>query len=164
MRTLGLLVVVMMLAGTAGAQTTRPADESARTPHTPLRDGEVRQLLIRELGNFPYDPEAGGGIPEDVKRLSGSKVRLVGYMMPTDMADKVVTFALVPSLVECCFGQPPQVHHTITVNCPPGKTVAYYPEEIVCEGILKVEEKREDNYTISVFELDVTSIRPHVQP
>src|SRR5690606_3579904 len=82
MRTLVLLVVLMMLAGTAGAQTTRPADESARTPHTPLRDGEVRQLLIRELGNFPYDPEAGGGIPEDVKRLSGSKVRLVGYMMP----------------------------------------------------------------------------------
>lgn len=159
----GLLALVLLMAGVAKAQTTQPADastESPRTPHALPQDGEVRELAIRDLGNFAYDPEKGGNIPDDVKRLSGSRVRLTGYMLPTDAADKVMTFVLVPSLLECCFGEPPQVHHTITVQCPPGKAVAYYPEQVICEGKLKVDEEREDGYTIGVFALDVTSIRP----
>ena len=77
-----------------------------------------------------------------------------------DQADSITQFALVPSLFACCFGQPPQVQHTIVVHMPEGKGVAYYPDEINVEGKLIVEEKKEDGFIISLFELEATSVKP----
>ena len=81
-------------------------------------------------------------------------------MIPLDQADNISHFSLVPSLFACCFGQPPQIQHQIVVSTPKGKAVGYYPDEIVCEGTLKVEEKKDDGYIVSVFELDVQSVKP----
>jgi hypothetical protein len=131
---------------------------SARTPHPAPVPGQVLAMTIKELGNFEYDGEKGGNIPDDVKRLSGAKIRLTGFMVPADQADRITQFALVPSLFSCCFGQPPQVQHTIVVTCPNGKAVSYDPEQIVVEGTLRVEEKRDDGFIISVFQVDPTSI------
>ena len=99
-------------------------------------------MAIKELGNFEYDADKGGNIPEDVKAMSGSMIRLNGFMIPMDQATSISQFALVPSLFACCFGQPPQIQHTIIVNCPKGKAVSYYPDEINVEGKLKVERKK----------------------
>lgn len=156
-----LLIGVLMTASVAVAQTTQPAEQAGgRQPHPALSEGEVRTLTVKQLGNFEYDDLDGGQIPEDVKRLSGSTIRLTGFMMPLDQADRITRFALVSSLFECCFGQPPQIQHTVTVRTPEGKAVAYYPEEIVVEGTLTVDEKREGEWIVSLFELDVTSIKP----
>lgn len=151
-------------ADTAGGQNAAaPAVETsaeARKKHEKPKDGEVLALAIQELGNFDYDAEKGGNIPADVTALTGSKIRLHGFMIPMDQADKITKFALVPSLFACCFGQPPQIQHTIVVNCPQGKSVSYFPDEINVEGTLKVDEKKEDGFIVSVFEMDVTSVKP----
>jgi hypothetical protein len=131
---------------------------AARKPHPAPKAGETLEMTIKELGNFNYDEQRGGGIPADVKALSKSKIRLRGFMLPTDQAENITQFALVPSLFFCCFGEPPQAHHRIMAQCPKGKAVGYYPDEIMVEGTLKVEEKKDDGYIISVFELDVTSV------
>jgi len=117
-------------------------------------------MLIKDLGNFNYDADKGVKIPEDVKKLSGSTVRIRGFMIPMDQADSVTQFALVADLFACCFGQPPQVQHTVIANCPPGKAVSYYPDELVVEGKLKVEEKKEDGFIVSLFEIEVSSVKP----
>ena len=99
-------------------------------------------MLIKELGNFDYDQEHGGNIPADVKAMTNSVVRLRGFMIPMDQAENITQFALVPSLFACCFGQPPQIQHTIVVNRPKGKAVGYCPDEILVEGNLKVGGRR----------------------
>ena len=95
-----------------------------------------------------------------MKKLSGSRIRVQGFMIPLDQADNISHFALVPSLFACCFGQPPQIQHQIVVHTPKGKAVSYFPDEIVCEGALKVEEKKDDGYIVSVFEMEVSSVKP----
>ena len=130
-----------------------------RKKHAP-KDGEVYAIPLKELGNFEYDADKGGNIPDDVKKLTGKKIRVQGFMIPLDQADNISHFSLVPSLFACCFGQPPQIQHQVVVHAPKGKAVGYYPDEIVCEGILKVEEKKDEGYIISVFEMDVTSVKP----
>ena len=137
-----------------------PPSASERKPHAPPKPGEVREIAIKDLGNFGYDADKGGNIPEDVKKLSGATVRVRGFMVPMDQADSVTQFALVADLFACCFGQPPQVQHTIIANCPPGKAVSYYPDELVVEGKLKVEEKKEDGFIVSLFEMEVASVKP----
>jgi hypothetical protein len=135
-----------------------PMGVAERKPHPIPAPGEVQELTIKELGNFEYNPDVGANIPDDVKRLSGSKIRLTGYMIPLDQAGHVTQFALVPSLFSCCFGQPPQIQHTIVCTCPKGSAVSYDPGQIVVEGVLKVEEKRDDGYVTSIFQVEPKSV------
>jgi hypothetical protein len=138
---------------------TQPTAEIRKPIPTP-KAGQVTDLLIKDLGNFDYDIEKGGNIPADIKALSGTKFRTRGYMIPLDQAESITEFALVPSLFACCFGQPPQIQHTLVVHCPKGKAVSYFPDEISVEGTLKVEEKKDDGYIISIFEIDASSVKP----
>lgn len=148
------------LATGAPPPTVIQTSDEHRTPHKRPADDATYDLTIKELGNFDYDQNDGGNIPSDVKSLSGSKIRIKGFMIPMDQAESITSFALVPDLFACCFGQPPQIQHTIVARTPKGKAVSYYPDEIVVEGTLIVEEKKEDGFVISVFEMDVSSVRP----
>ena len=134
-----------------------------RIPHKKPQPGEVVSLQIKDLGNFEYDADKGGNIPADVVALNGATVRVTGFMIPIDQAENITSFALVPSLFACCFGQPPQVQHTVVCNAPAGKAVGYYPDELVVEGKLKVEVKKDEGFIVSVFEIDVTSVKPAVK-
>jgi hypothetical protein len=133
---------------------------AGRVPHPAAKDGEVLEMGIKDLGNFDYDADHGGNIPPDVTALSGHQIRLHGFMIPMDQAANITQFALVPSLFSCCFGQPPQIQHTIVVNCPKGKAVSYYPDEIVVEGKLTVAEKKDEGFIVSIFEIQAGSVKP----
>ena len=144
----------------ATAATAPPSVDADRKPHPAPKPGQVLELAIKDLGNFDYDPEQNTPIPADVKALSGATVKLHGYMVPLDQAENVSKFALVPSLFNCCYGQPPQVQHTIVVTCPKGKAVSYYPDEIVVEGKLKVDVIKDDGFIVGIFAIDTTSVKP----
>ena len=96
---------------------------------------------------------ARAGLPADMPRDAEAWI-------PIDQAESITQFALVPSLFACCFGQPPQVQHTVVCKAPQGKAVSYYPDELVIEGKLKVEEKKDEGFIVSIFEVDVTSVKP----
>jgi hypothetical protein len=141
-----------------------PLPSVARKPHVVPAAGQVADLDLRELGNFDYDANNGGGnIPADVQALSDHLLRTRGFMMPLTEADHITEFALVPSLFVCCLGQPPQIQHTIIVHVPKGKTLSYFPDEIVVEGTLTVKERKDDGYVVSLFELGAKSIKPAVK-
>jgi len=134
-------------------------DPETRKKHAKPKTGQVTELTIKELGNFEYDDEKGGKIPADVRQLSGSEIKLRGFMIPMDQAENITQFAIVPSLFACCFGQPPQIQHTIVVTCPKGKSLAYVPDEITVQGKLTVQEKKDDGYVISIFEMGADSVK-----
>ena len=137
-----------------------PTSAEERKVHEKPADGETLELTIKELGNFEYDAETGGNVPEDVLALSDVTIQIRGFMIPMDQADRITKFALVPDLASCCFGQPPQIQHTVMVNAPEGKAVSYYPDEIVVEGKLTVEEKKDEGYIVSLFEMTASSVKP----
>lgn len=138
---------------------TQPSLSAGRTPHAPPKPGEVRDMEIKQLGNFDYDPDAGGTIPDDVRHLSGMTVRLKGFMVPMDEPDHMSRFALVPSLFGCWFGQPPSVQHAVIIKCAAGKTVPYITDPLTVEGVLTVGEIKEEGYIISLFQLASTSVK-----
>ena len=153
------LILKPLALGSGAPPAEVPMDPETRKKHPAPKKGEVLEMSIKELGNFDYDSEHGGNIPADVKQLNGSHIRLKGFMIPMDQAQNITQFALVPSLFACCYGQPPQIQHTIVVNCPKGKAVSYSPDEIVVDGELKVEEKKDDGYIVSIFEMTASSVK-----
>jgi hypothetical protein len=149
-----------MQADPAAASSGTVPQDGPRVPHVVPAAGAFLDLPIKQLGNFDYDAEHGGNIPPDVVQLTGCKLRTRGYMIPLDQAENIAEFALVPSLFACCFGQPPQIQHTLVVHLPPGKAVSYFPDELQIEGTLRVEEKRDDGFIVSIFDVDATSVKP----
>lgn len=144
----------------APVDPTMIMDPKLRLPHAAPKPGQAIELQIKQLGNFMYDPIATGGIPADVQAMNGCTLRTHGYMMPMDQVENITEFAFVPSLFGCCYGQPPQVQHTIIVHTPPGKSVAKYTsQELIVEGTLKVSETKDDDFVISIFEINASSIR-----
>jgi hypothetical protein len=137
-----------------------PVAVEPRKPHVLPKPGETLDLPIKDLGNFDYDSDKGGNIPDDVKRLEGVKFRTSGYMVPLDQAERISNFALVPSLFSCCFGQPPQIQHTLVVQTAKGIALAYFPDELVVEGTLHVKEQKDGGFIVSIFQMDATSVRP----
>jgi hypothetical protein len=134
-------------------------DSGQRVPHATPASGQVLELAIKDLGNFDYDAENGGNIPADVKRLQGCQFQTTGFMIPLDQAESISEFALVPSLFACCYGQPPQIQHTIVVHCPKGKAISYFPDELTVRGTLHVEEQKDGGFIVSIFQLDASSVR-----
>ena len=116
-------------------QRSRRGSPVRRRLRRPRRDpaiaapkkGETREITIKELGNFDYDADKGGDIPEDVKALNGAKLRVRGFMIPMDQAENITQFAMVPDLFACCFGQPPQVQHTVVAALPEGQERLLFP-------------------------------------
>lgn len=146
-----------------GAAADPSIDKKHRKPHDPPKPGETRSLKITQLGNFDYDPDVGTPIPADVKALSGSTVKLRGYMIPLDQAKNISRFALVPDLFACCYGQPPGIEHTIVVRVANGGSVPYNADELYVTGKLTVSEKMEDGFVISLFELEAAGVTPTEQ-
>ena len=132
-----------------------------RKPHPAPKAGEVVELAIKDLGNFEYDQAHGGNIPADVKEMTGTSTSPRGFMIPMDQASR--TSPSSGAGAEPVFLLPwaaAQIQHTIVCDCPKGKAVGYCPDEIVVEGNLKVEEKKDDGYIVSIFGLGVTSVKP----
>ena len=174
MRIVTAALLIAVTAQAVAGQTTRPAAATTapaaakssvakgdRKPHEPPKAGETREMNIKDLGNFAYDPDENTPIPDDVKALSGMTVRLHGYMIPLDQAEDITRFALVPTLTNnCChFGGPPQLQHTILVTCPKGKAVAYFADEITVEGKITVETVKDDGFIVGIFSLDAASVK-----
>ena len=136
-----------------------PSTGKVRVPHGVPKAGEVLTMTIREMGNFEFDPTATKDIPADVKALDGATVQLRGFMIPLNQAEDITDFALVPTLANCCFGQPPGVQHTITCKTEKGRAVQYTVDEIQVTGKLAVRMKRDQDYTYSVFEMTVSSVK-----
>jgi len=134
-------------------------DNGPRHIHPAPVPGDTLEMPIKELGNFDYDATNGGGIPDDVVRLDGCHFQTSGYMIPLDQAESISKFALVPSLFACCFGQPPQIQHTIIVDCPKAKALNYYPDELIVEGTLHVKEIKDSGFIVSIFQMEATSVR-----
>lgn len=130
-----------------------------RVPHTKPRDGEVPAMTIKQMANFNFNPDKDSVIPKDIFLLDGVRIKLRGFMIPINQAEQITDFALVPSLVSCCFGQPPGVQHTITCRTPKGKAIPYTIDEIYVEGTLHVNPKKDEGYTYSIFEMDVMSVK-----
>jgi len=153
---------VTSLGSTAAVPLPAPGAPTGadRVPHPAPKAGEVLEMTIKDLGNFDFDAEHGSPIPDDVKRLSGTQIRLHGFMIPLDQANEITQFALVPSLFACCYGQPPQLQHTIVIACPTGKAIKYFADEIVVEGKLNVEVKKDDGFIVSIFNVDASSVKP----
>jgi hypothetical protein len=88
----------------------------------PLLMAQRRDTAFMFPGDFPQveiptEPGTSGPIPDRIQVLSGERIRLQGYMLPTKLVDGLVKECLVlPDLSMCCFGGQPELNGWVVVK------------------------------------------------
>lgn len=159
------IVKVLAVVGIAGLMSVvARADEV--TP--PEEENGYLKLGFDRLASFsfvapPFDPEADPNtkpptgeeqIPETVKSWNGRKAIVTGFMLPTRMANGLVTeFLLVKDAMMCCYGVVPNMNEWVVVRMPKGVRptlevpVSFY-------GEFKVGAMFENGYMTGIYALE----------
>ncbi len=121
-----------------------------------IRAGKItgldKILPFDELTSWPYE-HGLKGMPKRVKKLSGKKVLMTGFMLPIDEVQNIKEFLLVESLWSCCYGQPPDIHGIVRVVMPKKKTTDYFFDPLKLIGTFKVEATMMDGYCVDIYQL-----------
>jgi hypothetical protein len=121
-----------------------------------IRAGKItgldKILPFDELTSWPYE-DGLKGMPKRVKKLSGKKVLMTGFMLPIDEVQNIKEFLLVESLWSCCYGQPPDIHGIVRVVMPKKKTTDYFFDPLKLIGTFKVEATMMDGYCVDIYQL-----------
>lgn len=140
----------------------------AETAAPPVVENGYLQLGFDRLGAFnfiapAFDPAADPKtppptgeeqIPAEVKAWSGRKATVTGYMLPTRMADGLVTeFLLVKDPAMCCYGVVPNMNEWVVVRMPKGvRPLMDVP--VSFHGELKVGAMFENGYMTGIYLLE----------
>ena len=119
------------------------------------------------LTEFPYeiDWEADGlayefsafasRVPREVRTLSGKKVAMEGFMVPTVVNEEnmVKEFLLMPDQLSCCFGQAPEANGWVVARSEKGVDVAM-DRVIRILGTLTVQERWDEEFFVGLYHVE----------
>lgn len=137
--------------------------EAERTLQQRLRDGRLpgvdRHLRFEELTGWRYE-KGLDGMPDPVRALDGTRVSMIGFMLPIDEVRDIRHFLLVQSLWSCCYGTPPEVHGLVRVELPQDRPIDYSFDPLLVTGTFRVSATVEDGYVVDVFQLHADTAVP----
>lgn len=98
-------------------------------------------------------------VPSELRKLSGGKVAIEGFMIPTivDENNEVKEFLLLPDQLSCCFGQTPEANGWIVVSAEKGVEVLM-DRVIRVSGELTVEERWDEEFFVGLYHLTCEEI------
>lgn len=155
-----------------------PAEEVVPEEPEPEPDGPIA-IGFRDLSLIDYDvdamldymlfPEEYEGedvadlaFPEEIERLSGKEVSLVGYMIPgkIEKGGNVRDFMLVRDLLGCCFGGAPMPDEWVDVVVEDGVEAeyrAYMPMRVTGTMTLGGDQD-EAGFALGVYRIKATAV------
>ncbi len=98
-------------------------------------------------------------LTKDIKALSGQKIRIRGYILPTPQKHGIQQFVLVRDNQECCFGPGAALYDCILVEMKPGNTTDFTIRPIAVEGTFNVREFVVDGKYLAIYQMDGESAR-----
>jgi hypothetical protein len=124
--------------------------------------GQRKQVELKELSGFEMDQikATNDDIPRKYRDLDGQRVELVGEMYNSrSMGGIQSNFDLVYSIKDCCVTPSPKVQHFIRCTAQSGKQLIYIPGMVSIIGKLRVGIERDGETILSVYRMDVESVR-----
>lgn len=173
--------MISFLAGNGGTASFT-SEQSAMLSNLPPLTADIphvekagfRKVDFRQLTDFsfkitddvadssknPKAPEAVRDmIPAGVRALSGQKVSIKGFVVPTRMDDGLaVEFLLMRDQSMCCFGGIPNVNEWISVRATGRGARPVMDQPMVVRGTLRVGDFREGGMLMGIYRMEADEI------
>jgi hypothetical protein len=145
------------------------ASQSSKLP--PLPDNSpYREVAFRSISSFPYEVEWDTDgkehdptaflkrVPREVRNLSGVKVAVEGFMIPTMVNEdnKVTEFLLLPDQMSCCYGKSPAANGWVVVT---SDGIDIMMDQIIrVTGSMVVEERWDEEFFVGLYHLSCDDV------
>jgi hypothetical protein len=152
----------------SGGTSDSVADAKAASQQKPkLRPG-AKTVVLSKAGDKPYDKTFDDlrfnmTVGEKFKRsmltkgiegMSGERIRIRGYILPTPQKHGIQQFVLVRDNQECCFGPGAAQYDCILVEMKKGNTADFTIRPIAVEGTFNVREFAIDGKDLAIYQMD----------
>jgi len=142
----------------------RPAVEAPpATPPTAARPAAAPREIT--FDDIKLDLEKGAPftravLPKRVTALTGSAIRIRGYILPSFQQSGLTQFVLVRDNQECCFGPGAALHDCIVVRMRAGKTADFSIRPVAVAGTFRIDELRApDGSHLAIYALDGDEVK-----
>jgi hypothetical protein len=153
-------------ASTLPDRPERQPPAAARPPEPPPRPaaaaGGPREVTFDDI---KLDMEKGAPftrdlLPKRVTSLTGTRIRIRGYILPSFQQSGLTQFVLVRDNQECCFGPGAALHDCIVVRMLPGRSADFSIRPVAVAGTFRLDELRgPDGKHLAIYALDGEDVR-----
>jgi hypothetical protein len=167
-----LFLAALAAAGCGGSSTVATpaaappptAQASAADPNAVPRrpSGAPREISFDDI---KLEMEKGAPftrdlLPTRVTSLTGTAIRIRGYILPSFQQTGLTQFVLVRDNQECCFGPGAALHDCVVVRMRPGKTADFSIRPVAVAGTFKIDELRApDGSHLAIYALDGDEVK-----
>jgi hypothetical protein len=170
------LILFVSLFGFTGISGQSPEKESAETSFYSIGELDGGDSGRHDSGNyitygFSYsatriyfkdlrkyrmgDPHP----PEEIGRLNGKTVTIVGYMVPFDSIENIEKFVLLQAPFMGCYHVPPPQPNESLMIYSSSQRVDYTYDPVLVTGTLEVEETYVEAYLVSKYTIHAVNVR-----
>jgi hypothetical protein len=149
------------MPSTAAAPPARaPTADPGAPPRRP--SGAPREITFDDI---KLEMEKGAPftrdlLPARVTSLTGTAIRIRGYILPSFQQTGLTQFVLVRDNQECCFGPGAALHDCVVVRMRPGKTADFSIRPVAVAGTFKIDELRApDGSHLAIYALDGDEVK-----
>lgn len=160
-------------SATSASNPTAPAASAgtAGKPRVKLRPG-ARTVVLAKAGDRPYDktfddlrfdmnvgaPFKRSMLTPQIEAMSGQRIRIRGYILPTPQRAGIKQFVLVRDNQECCFGPGAALYDCILVEMKNGATAEFTIKPVAVEGIFEIREFVLGGKHLAIYHMDGESV------
>jgi hypothetical protein len=120
-----LLLLVLVASNANAADKARPKDVTF----------DDIKFDIKKDGKFKREM-----LTKKIEDLSGSSIKIRGYILPSFQQKGIKQFVLVRDNMECCFGPGAALYDCILVEMAPGKSASFTVRPVSVEGKFVISE------------------------
>ncbi len=120
------------VAVSEAARPTRPSP-----PRQQIVDKTFDDIKLDMEKDQPFDPSF---LTPQVEQLSGQRIRIRGYILPTAQRSGIKKFVLVRDNQECCFGPGAALYDCIMVEMQGDTSAEFSIRPVAVEGTFRIEE------------------------
>lgn len=114
------------------AANLRAADSETKT-----KDVTFDDIKFDIKKDAPFKREM---LTDKIEKLSGSAVKIRGYILPSFQQKGIKQFVLVRDNMECCFGPGAALYDCILVEMAEGKSASFTVRPVSVEGKFEISE------------------------
>jgi hypothetical protein len=141
---------------TAQASAAEP-DAAPRRPSGVPREISFDDIKLEMEKGAPFTRDL---LPTRVTSLTGTAIRIRGYILPSFQQTGLTQFVLVRDNQECCFGPGAALHDCVVVRMRPGKTADFSIRPVAVAGTFKIDELRApDGSHLAIYALDGDEVK-----
>ncbi len=138
-----------------------PEASTKKRPVPKPQPGKTLDLTFDDL-KFDIEPDAPFDremLPQAIEDLSGQKISIGGYMLPSFQQRDIKQFVLVRDNMECCFGPGAALYDCILIEMD-GRGVDFTVRPVVVEGTFTIKEYKDDNGKhLAIYHMQGTGVR-----